>query len=180
MQIASLRWQHQSTLGPPCRSGRRRFRGDLNLSRRFIRPHSPAIDFGSGLTFNPLLLHPPFFPLFFFSPLVSSSRLSDLRLFPFIRSFPFAVYYRHAILATRCPRKYRTCRLAFAKDVSKALPDCQTHQVRGRVKGLSPVRTKGLPAMELWRRERSSTKSLARVHSGGIAGAICFGRNSVI
>lgn len=124
--MASLRWQHRPILGPPCRSERRRFRGDLNLSRRFIRPHSPGIDFGSGLTFNPLLLHPPF--LSFFFPLVSSSRrllFATLRLaaVPSYALIPVAVYYRHTILATRCPRKYRTNRLAFAKDVSKALPD---------------------------------------------------------
>lgn len=128
-QIASLRWQHRPILGPPCRSRRRRFHGDLNLSRRFIRPHSPGIDFGSdGPTFNPLLLHPPFLSFFFplSSPprVVSYSRLSNLRLFPLTRLFRllFIIVTRYS--RRGYPRKYRTSRLAFAKDVSKALlPD---------------------------------------------------------
>lgn len=124
----SLRWQHRPILGPPCRSGRRRFRGDLNLSRRFIRPHSPGIDFGSGLTFNPLLLHPPFLSFFLSSPprVVSYSWLSDLPLFPLTRLFPLLFitvtrYSRRDVLANielagwpslRTSRKrYQTARL---------------------------------------------------------------------
>lgn len=75
------RWQHRPLLESPCRSERRRFRDDLNLSHiekkrdrekereKFIRPHSPGIDFAP--TFNPLLLlrlrAPSLFPFVFSS-----------------------------------------------------------------------------------------------------------------
>lgn len=169
---ASLRWQHQPILRPPCRSGRRRFRGDLNLSRRFIRPHSPDIDFGSdGPTFNPLLLHLPFLSFF---PLSSPPRVvSYSRLFPLTRLFPLLFitvtrYSRRCVLANielRTSRKrYQTARLIRS-----------TVGLKGSLrKGQGTICDRTLE------KERSGTKSLARVHSDGIAGAICSGRNSVI
>lgn len=54
----------------------RRFSGDLNLSRRFIRPHSPGIDFPPD-RLSTLF----FFVLFFLS-------ISTYPFFPFF-SFPF-------------------------------------------------------------------------------------------
>lgn len=139
-QIASLRWQHRPILGPPCRSRRRRFHGDLNLSRRFIRPHSPGIDFGSdGPTFNPLLLHPPFLSFFFLSRLLLAS--SPTRDSPTCGYSLLPAYSGCCLLSSRDTRdagilanieqadwpSLRTSRKRY----------CQTHQVHSRAKGLS-------------------------------------------
>lgn len=159
-----------------------RFRGNLNLSHRFIRPHSPGIDFAptdrlstpfysaSASTLS------PFFSLWSFL-LASCTRLSDLRLYSLSSLIPVAVYYCHAIFAMQCPRKYRT-----------SWPSLRTSRKHYQTPKLirSDDRTKGPSGKgqeticDGTLEEECSTKSLARVHSDGIAGAICSRRNRVI
>lgn len=181
IRTASLRWQHQPIVRPPCRSERRRFRGNLNLNHRFIRPHSPGIDFAPTDRLS-TPLHPPFLP---FSPfgllLTSYSRLSDLRLYSLSSLIPVAVYYCHAIFAMQCPRKYRMSGRIGWHSLRMSRKHYQTPKLirlDDRTKGPSGKGQETIRNGTL--EDERSTKSLARVHSDGIAGAICSRRNRVI
>ncbi|KMQ93789.1 hypothetical protein RF55_6087 [Lasius niger] len=80
----------------------------------------------------------------------------------------------------QCPRKYRTSGHVGWPLLRTSRKHYQTAKLirsDGRTKGPSG---KGQETICNGTLEERSTKSLARVHSDGMAGAICSGRNRVI